>query len=64
MIQKTVFVTVDGQEFDTEAAAQAHENVVSKTAEIEEFVTTLHTGKQARTISANAIRNWLQREQA
>lgn len=64
MIQKTVFVTVDGQEFDTEAAAQAHENVVSKTAEIEEFVATLHAGKQARTISLNAIRGWLRKEAA
>ena len=64
MIQKTVFVTVDGQEFDTEAAAQAHENVVGKIAEIEEFANSLHSGKQARTIVTNAIKGWIQREQS
>ena len=63
MIQKTVFVTVDGQEFDSEAAAQAHENVVEKIAEIEAFVEGLHSGKQARTIALNAIKGWIQREQ-
>lgn len=61
MIQKTVFVTVDGQEFDTESAAQAHENVVGKIAEIEEFANGLHAGKQARTIVTNAIKAWIQR---
>ena len=64
MIQKTVFVTVDGQEFDTETAAQAHENVVGKIAEIEEFANSLHAGKQARTIALNAIKGWIQREQS
>lgn len=54
MIQKTVFVT--------EAAAQAHENVVERIAEIEEFANSLHSGKQARTIVTNAIKAWIQKE--
>lgn len=62
MIQKTVFVTVDGQEFDNESEAQAHENVVSKTAEIEEFANSLHSGKQARTIAMRAIKSWILRK--
>lgn len=59
MITKTVYVTKDGKEFDNHALAEVHERVIENLSTIETFVESLHKGKQARTISANAIKEWI-----